>query len=79
MQAATPLADCTDTFGKPRKENDTSHGNQSGDPAKAAAAIIEVVESNDPPYMLVLGSDAADTFRSALDALRADLECLGRG
>jgi NADP-dependent 3-hydroxy acid dehydrogenase YdfG len=73
-QAATPITDYADTAGKRRKENDTVDGTQPGDPAKAADALLKVVESNDPPYMLVLGNDASDIFRGALDALRADLD-----
>jgi NAD(P)-dependent dehydrogenase (short-subunit alcohol dehydrogenase family) len=33
-------------------------GNQPGDPEKAAAAIIEVTQTDKPPLRLVLGSDA---------------------
>ena len=34
------------------------HGRQPGDPAKAAAAIIAVVDSQAPPLRLLLGADA---------------------
>src|SRR6185437_15551326 len=49
--------DFADTAGQRRKEHDTAHGNQKGDPAKAAAALIQAVESDQPPYMLLLGND----------------------
>jgi NAD(P)-dependent dehydrogenase (short-subunit alcohol dehydrogenase family) len=73
-QAAEPIADYADTAGKRRKEVDTAHGTQPGDPAKAAAALIEAVRSDAPPFMLVLGNDASDAFRGALDALRDDAD-----
>ncbi|WP_108249072.1 oxidoreductase [Planctomonas deserti] len=73
-QSAEPIADYADTAGKRRKENDTAHGTQKGDPAKAAAALIRVVESDDAPYMLLLGNDASDGFRAALDALRTEVD-----
>lgn len=73
-QATEPIADYADTAGKRRKEHDTVHGTQNGDPAKAAAALISVVESEDTPYLLLLGNDASDGFRAALDALRADAD-----
>jgi NAD(P)-dependent dehydrogenase (short-subunit alcohol dehydrogenase family) len=73
-QSATPIADYAETAGKRRKENDTVHGTQNGDPAKAAAALIKVVESGDAPYLLPLGTDAAVVVRSALDALQGDIE-----
>lgn len=73
-QSAVPITDYADTAGKRRKENDTVHGTQKGDPAKAAAALIQVVESGDAPYLLPLGNDAAEVVRGALDALREDIE-----
>jgi NAD(P)-dependent dehydrogenase (short-subunit alcohol dehydrogenase family) len=73
-QSAVPIADYADTAGKRRKEHDTAHGTQSGDPAKAAAVLIEAVESGRAPYMLLLGNDASDGFRAALDALRAEVD-----
>jgi NAD(P)-dependent dehydrogenase (short-subunit alcohol dehydrogenase family) len=73
-QAAEPIADYADTAGRRRKEHDTAHGRQPGDPAKAAAALIEAVESGQPPYMLLLGNDASDGFRAALDKLRAEAD-----
>jgi len=73
-QAAEPIADYADTAGRRRKEHDTAHGNQPGDPARAAAALIQADESNEPPYMLLLGNDASDGFRADLDALRAEVD-----
>jgi NAD(P)-dependent dehydrogenase (short-subunit alcohol dehydrogenase family) len=73
-QAARPIADYADTAGKRRKEHGTGHGTQPGDPAKAAAALLEAVESDDSPYMLLLGNDASDAFRAALDLLRKDID-----
>jgi len=73
-QAATPIADYADTAGRRRKEHGTGHGMQPGDPARAAAALIDVVESGRAPYLLVLGNDAADGLHAALDSLQGDLD-----
>ena len=73
-QSAQPIADYADTAGKRRKENDTVHGTQPGDPAKAAAALIEAVESKEPPFMLLLGNDASDGFRAALHTLLDEVD-----
>lgn len=73
-QSSQPIADYADTAGKRRKENDTVHGTQKGDPAKAAEALIRVVESEATPSVLLLGNDASDAFRAALDALRSDVD-----
>jgi NAD(P)-dependent dehydrogenase (short-subunit alcohol dehydrogenase family) len=73
-QSARPITDYADTAGQRRKEHDTVHGTQKGDPAKAAAALIAAVESDQPPYMLLLGNDASDGFRAALDTLRTEVD-----
>lgn len=73
-QSATALADYAETAGKRRKENDTIHGNQPGDPAKAAEAILAIVESANPPSLMVLGKDAYDAFAAVAQAERTELE-----
>lgn len=51
-----------------------SHGKQPGDPAKAAVAMIQVVESDNPPLRLALGEDSANGIAQKLDAMKAELE-----
>jgi NAD(P)-dependent dehydrogenase (short-subunit alcohol dehydrogenase family) len=67
-QSSTVIDDYADTAGKRRKEHDTAHGTQPGDPAKAAQAIIAAVESDEPPTFLLLGTDALNTFRRLAEA-----------
>lgn len=74
QQSATAIPDYAETAGKRRKENDTTHGTQPGDPAKAAAAIITAVESADIPELLVLGADATSTYAEVLQSRLASLE-----
>jgi NAD(P)-dependent dehydrogenase (short-subunit alcohol dehydrogenase family) len=62
-QSSTVIEDYADTAGKRRKEHDTVHGTQPGDPAKAAKAIVTAVESDEPPAFLLLGNDALNTYR----------------
>lgn len=62
-QSETVIDDYAETAGRRRKENDTMHGHQTGDPAKAAAAIIAAVEANEPPAFLLLGQDALFSYR----------------
>ncbi|MGB8386671.1 oxidoreductase [Mycobacterium sp.] len=71
VQSATVIDDYAATAGQRRKENDTMHGNQPGDPAKAGAAIIAAVESGLPPAFLLLGPDALAAYRYIAEA-RAD-------
>jgi NAD(P)-dependent dehydrogenase (short-subunit alcohol dehydrogenase family) len=67
-QSATVIDDYAATAGQRRKEHDTMHGNQPGDPAKAGAAIIAAVESREPPAFLLLGADALAAHRYIAEA-----------
>lgn len=73
-QSATPIEDYAETAGMRRKENDTVHGTQPGDPAKAAEAILAIVESANPPALMVLGKDAFDAFAAVAQAERTELD-----
>jgi NAD(P)-dependent dehydrogenase (short-subunit alcohol dehydrogenase family) len=74
-QSSTVIEDYAETAGKRRKEHDTAHGTQPGDPAKAAQAIIAAVEAAEPPAFLLLGNDALSTYRriatARLDSIKA--------
>jgi NAD(P)-dependent dehydrogenase (short-subunit alcohol dehydrogenase family) len=72
-QSAIVIDDYADTAGKRRKEHDTVHGTQSGDPAKAAAAIITAAESVEPPAFLLLGIDALSMYRHVADARASEI------
>ncbi|MGD1173365.1 oxidoreductase [Mycobacterium seoulense] len=73
VQSATVIDDYAATAGQRRKENDTMHGNQAGDPAKAATAIVAAVESSDPPGFLLLGPDALAFYRYVADARATEI------
>ncbi|MGW0872858.1 oxidoreductase [Streptomyces sp. NPDC002740] len=48
-------------------------GDQPGDPAKAAAAILLALDAENTPLRLALGGDAVDFLTRHLDAVRAEL------
>ena len=48
-------------------------GRQAGDPNKAARAIMDVLDSEDPPLRLALGPDAVDAIRAKHEALSEEL------
>jgi NAD(P)-dependent dehydrogenase (short-subunit alcohol dehydrogenase family) len=73
VESATFIDDYAETAGKRRKANDTMHGNQAGDPAKAGNAIIEAVESPEPPAFLLLGPDALALYRYITDARASEI------
>ena len=50
------------------------HGNEPGDPVKAARAIIDAVDSRAPPRRLALGADAVGGITAKLDNLKQDID-----
>ncbi|WP_340313426.1 oxidoreductase [Rhizorhabdus argentea] len=53
---------------------ESTHGRQAGDPAKAAAAMIEVVQSDDPPLRLMLGADAYALWDRRIEQVQSELQ-----
>lgn len=49
-------------------------GNQPGDPARAAQAIVKAVESENPPLHLLLGAAALKNGRIKLEQLKNDFD-----
>lgn len=74
QQSASAIADYADTAGRRRKENDTTHGTQAGDPARAARVLIDAVEAEHPPAFLLLGPDAVTAYDRAATAQRAEVD-----
>lgn len=48
-------------------------GAQAGDPALAAAAILQLVDADEPPLDLLLGQDALDRAERRADRMAADI------
>jgi NAD(P)-dependent dehydrogenase (short-subunit alcohol dehydrogenase family) len=69
-----PLDAYAGTFGARLAQLRASAGRQSGDPARAADAIIRVAESPDPPLHLLLGNNGLDRFRKKLAELQGSLD-----
>jgi len=59
--------------GGTREAVENMDGTQPGDPAKAAAAIVRAVGSDDAPLRLALGADAVEAIRAHHEAVAADL------
>jgi NAD(P)-dependent dehydrogenase (short-subunit alcohol dehydrogenase family) len=62
-----------ETVGPTREYVRGGHGEQQGDPAKAAAAIMTALDADEPPLRLVLGADAIGNITQHLDGVRAEL------
>jgi short-subunit dehydrogenase len=56
-----------------RKAREEKSGKQLGDPAKAAQAMLNIIDSPAPPTHLLLGSDALSLVREKLDAMADDI------
>jgi NAD(P)-dependent dehydrogenase (short-subunit alcohol dehydrogenase family) len=62
-----------DTVGPTREYVRTNHGQQPGDPVKAAAAILQALDADEPPLRLVLGADAIGNIERRLERVSAEL------
>ncbi|MBF9066880.1 oxidoreductase [Streptacidiphilus fuscans] len=61
-----------DTVGPVRAGLSGGAGQEAGDPAKAAAAILTALDAPEPPLRLLLGNDAADAVSGSLERDRAE-------
>jgi NAD(P)-dependent dehydrogenase (short-subunit alcohol dehydrogenase family) len=68
------ISDYADTAWKNIQNLRESSGKQPGDPVRAAAAIIDAVESPNPPLRLLLGKAALKGARIKLDLLKRDFD-----
>lgn len=81
LQMSEPIAAYDDLIGPVRSGMADDDGAQPGDPAKAAAAILQALDASEPPLRLALGNDALDSISDALDEAKAELaawEAVGR-
>jgi hypothetical protein len=62
------------TVGMMRQMSAKSQGRESGDPVKLAQAMIQLVESENPPLRLVLGSDAYHVIQQKFQKQLAEMQ-----
>ncbi|MGD0838120.1 MAG: SDR family oxidoreductase [Polyangia bacterium] len=76
--STTYAASSIDDYAKRTKETVAAwsgmDGKQGGDPAKLAAAIVTLTESDVPPVRFAAGTDAVGVFEAKADALRAQAD-----
>jgi NAD(P)-dependent dehydrogenase (short-subunit alcohol dehydrogenase family) len=73
-RVADPIDDYAESVGRAREAFADLDGNQPGDPAEAALAIIEAVDAGDPPLRLPLGEMAHDGIRAKLTGQLRELD-----
>jgi len=71
--AVEQIEDYQSTVGVFRERIKAVDGKQEGDPHKAAQAIIQIVNSENPPLRLPLGKIALATITSKLESITKDL------
>jgi len=74
VRSPRSIPDYDDTFGPIRDTREKRSGHQPGDPLKAAAAILSLIDSPAPPTSLLLGSDAVTYVREKLLQMNADID-----
>ncbi|GAA3058568.1 oxidoreductase [Rhizobium viscosum] len=68
------IADYDSLFDPIRKAREEKSGKQAGDPRKAAAAVLALVEAENPPVHLLLGADALALVRDKLTSLSSEID-----
>ena len=73
VRSERSIADYDNLFDPIRQAREDKSGRQAGDPAKAAQALLAIVDAAHPPVHLLLGSDALKLVRDKLAALNAEI------
>jgi NAD(P)-dependent dehydrogenase (short-subunit alcohol dehydrogenase family) len=73
LDHAARLPDYEGTVGKFGGFLSKMEGKQPGDPAKAAAAILDLMDAEKPPFRFVLGNYGTTTFARKLASVEAEL------
>ncbi|MGR9169800.1 oxidoreductase [Rhizobium sp. KDH_Rht_773_N] len=74
IRTGRSIADYDALFDPIRRAREEKSGRQAGDPRKAAAAVMALVEAENPPVHLLLGADALALVRDKLRGLSAEID-----
>jgi NAD(P)-dependent dehydrogenase (short-subunit alcohol dehydrogenase family) len=74
VRAPRSIADYDAVFEPIRQRRLANSGKQTGDPGKAAQAMLKLIASENPPAHLLLGSDAVRLVDEKMKALQAELD-----
>lgn len=73
-QASSTIADYQETSGKRTEATRSYSGNQPGDPKRAAVAIVDTVNADNPPLRLLLGKIAVGVAQGKLKTLSKNFD-----
>ena len=74
VRAERSISDYDALFNPIRDARAAKSGRQLGDPARAAQALLSLIEMEHPPVHLLLGSDALGLVKQKLDDMRVDID-----
>ena len=73
VRADRSIADYDAVMDPIRAARQAKSGQQPGDPAKAAQALLTLIESDNPPVRLYLGADALKLVEDKIEAMKAEI------
>lgn len=74
IRSPRAISDYDALFDPIRKAREEKSGKQLGDPAKAAQAMLALIEADSPPTRLLLGSDALGFVKAKLTEVQRDID-----
>ena len=74
VRSERSIADYDAVFDPVRKRRQDTSGHQAGDPTKAAEVLLRIIECEDPPQHLLLGSDALKLATERLVSLNDEIK-----
>jgi NAD(P)-dependent dehydrogenase (short-subunit alcohol dehydrogenase family) len=74
VRSARSISDYDQSFGPIRETREKYSGNQPGNPMKAAQTILQLINTPEPPTLLLLGSDALMYVREKLHQMNSDID-----
>jgi len=72
-RSARSIADYDTVMDPIRAARQAKSGNQPGDPARAAQALLALVASDEPPVRLYLGADALGLVDAKIESMKAEI------
>jgi NAD(P)-dependent dehydrogenase (short-subunit alcohol dehydrogenase family) len=73
IRAGRSIADYDKVMEPIRAARQAKSGNQPGDPAKAAQALLKLVAVENPPVRLYLGADALKLIEDKIEAMKSEI------
>jgi NAD(P)-dependent dehydrogenase (short-subunit alcohol dehydrogenase family) len=68
------IADYDTLFDPIRAAREEKSGRQTGDPKKAASAMLALVDAENPPVHLLLGTDALSLVRTKIETMSSEID-----